>query len=541
MAQIQVSKENRKYIFQKRLQEALTAWGFLLPNLIGFLLITFFPIFFTFYLAFTEWDGLSYASPARIRVAFKRTTGETNTAITIPAGTKLSVKTRKVSFRDVQAPVSYKLMQDVVISPEDKMVSIGDMNALRQWTSYTNEKGQILDLVREQLPAELSFVKEGDLFFSRTEIMAANVRWATPVDGVSIGLDLSKPGHEIVVASRLDKEVVIPAGTIIQADMFAKVPEAPRDSEWFFELSTPLTIPAGKEEAVSAALEATANGEMGSETSLIGMKMQMNPAKEGVEAYIKFVRATGNNGLQFVGLRNFEEIFFRDTRFKDYLLNTFLFLLGIPLGMMVSLILALAMNMPLKGIVAFRVMYFLPVISNIVAVALVWRWFLNPEYGIINSILRTIGIMNPPNWLADKRWAKVSIIVVDVWKGAGYNMMLYLAGLQGISQDFYEAAEIDGASPWQQFWNITWPLLSPTNFFILVMGIIGGFQAFGTQYALTGGGPAGGTTTIVFYVYSNAFKWGKMGYASAIAVVLFALVMLVTLLQWIFTEKNVEY
>lgn len=535
------AKEQNKYIFQKRLQEALTAWAFLLPNLIGFLLITFFPIFFTFYLAFTEWDGLSYASPAKLKVAFKRTGADTNQVINIPAGSRLSVTTRKVGYRDLQVPITYKLLQDVVITPDQKVISLGDMNALRQWSSYTNEKGQFLDVVMDKLPPEVKTLKEGDLFFSRTEIMSANVRWATPVEGVGIGLDLSKPGHELVLVSRLDREVVIPAGTMIQADMFIKVTESPRDRTWVFEIDKPVTIPAGQLESKPVAVQATENGEMGSEASLMGMKLNIQPAVPDVECYIKFVQATGNNGLQFVGLRNFEEILLRDTRFKEYLANTFIFLLEIPLGMMVSLILALAMNLPLKGIVAFRVMYFLPVISNIVAVALVWRWFLNPEYGIINNILRSIGITNPPNWLADKTWAKVSIIVVDVWKGAGYNMMLYLAGLQGISQDFYEAAEIDGATPWQQFWNITWPLLSPTNFFILVMGIIGGFQAFGTQYALTGGGPAGGTTTIVFYVYSNAFKWGKMGYASALAVILFGLVMLATILQWIFTEKNVEY
>ncbi len=537
----QVSPDNRKYIFQKRLQEALTAWGFLLPNLIGFLLITFFPIFFTFYLAFTEWDGLSYASPAKVRVAFKRTTEATNTTITIRSGTKLSVKTRKVGYKDAQIPITYKILQDIVLTPEENTLSLGDMNALRQWTFYTNERGQILDIVSEKLPKDVPPVKEGDLFFSRTEIMSANLRWETPVEGVAIGLDLTKPGHEIVVRSTKNERVTIPAGTTIVADMFLKLPEAPRDREWFFELPQGTTIPAGKIESAPISVQATETGEMGSETSLLGMKLKIEPAVEGVEAYIKFVQATGNNGLQFVGLRNFQDILLRDTRFKEYLFNTFIFLLGIPLGMMVSLIMALAMNMPLKGIVAFRVMYFLPVISNIVAVALVWRWFLNPDYGIINGILRTIGISNPPNWLGDKTWAKVSIIVVDVWKGAGYNMMLYLAGLQGISQDFYEAAEIDGATPWQQFWHITWPLLSPTNFFIFVMGIIGGFQAFGTQYALTGGGPAGATTTIVYYVYNNAFKWGKMGYASAIAVILFGLVMIATLLQWIFTEKNVEY
>ncbi|OHD56535.1 MAG: hypothetical protein A2Y33_15335 [Spirochaetes bacterium GWF1_51_8] len=224
-----------------------------------------------------------------------------------------------------------------------------------------------------------------------------------------------------------------------------------------------------------------------------------------------------------------------------YFLNTLFFLLEIPLGMILSLIMALAMNQPLKGIVVFRVLFFLPVISNIVAIALLWRWILNADYGFVNEMLRAIGIANPPQWFGDKDWAKIAIIIMDVWKGAGYNMMLYLAGLQGIPHYLYEAADIDGATGWQQFLNITWPLLSPTNFFILIMGIIGGFQAFGSQFVMTSGGPAGSTTTLVYYIYNHAYKWSNMGYATAIAVILFIFVMVITVINMRLTESSVEY
>ena len=138
-----------------------------------------------------------------------------------------------------------------------------------------------------------------------------------------------------------------------------------------------------------------------------------------------------------------------------------------------------------------------------VAVALLWRWIYNPDFGLLNSFLRMIGIKNPPQWLSSTFWAKPALIIMGVWKGAGYNMVLYLAGLQGIPEMYYEAARIDGASKWQQFWKITWPLLGPTNFFIIVMGVIGTFQYFGPIYVMTGGGPAGSTTTIVYDIISN--------------------------------------
>ncbi|MDD5066488.1 MAG: sugar ABC transporter permease [bacterium] len=243
---------------------------------------------------------------------------------------------------------------------------------------------------------------------------------------------------------------------------------------------------------------------------------------------------------KFVGFANFWTLL-QDKLFWKYFSNTIYFMLGIPVGMAVSLILALLMNNKLKGIVIFRTVYFLPVVSSMIAVALLWRWIYNPDFGLLNSFLRWIGIINPPQWLSSKIWAKPAIMIMWVWKGAGYNMLLYLAALQGIPQQLYEAASIDGASAWQRFWHITLPMLGPTNFFIVIMGIIGGFQTFGEIYVMTGGGPAGSTTTIVYYIYNNAFQWFKMGYASSIAWFLFIIIFIATLLQWKYAGQKVEY
>jgi len=242
---------------------------------------------------------------------------------------------------------------------------------------------------------------------------------------------------------------------------------------------------------------------------------------------------------KFVGLSNFISLL-KDKDFWYYLYNTLFFMLVIPLNMAVSLALALLVNQKLKGIVIFRTIYFLPVICSTVAIALLWRWIYNPDFGLLNSFLR-IFVINPPQWLSSTMWSKPAIIFMSVWQGAGYTMLLYLAALQSIPEELYEAAKIDGASNWQQFRKITWPMLSFVNFFIVIMGVINGFQAFGIQYVMTGGGPAGSTTTIVYYIYNNAFQWFKMGYASSIAWVLFILIFGFTLLQWKLGKKAGEY
>ena len=250
---------------------------------------------------------------------------------------------------------------------------------------------------------------------------------------------------------------------------------------------------------------------------------------------------------QFAGLQNFIELF-RDAYFWKYCWNTVYLMISIPLSMAGSLILALAMNQKLKGIVVFRTVYFLPTLCSGVAIYMLWRLIYNPEFGFLNAFIAKFGDLihiqlKGPSWLNDEAWAKPALILMAVWQSiGGYNMILYLAALQGVPRDLYDAAEVDGANSWQKFWAITWPQISPTTFFIAIMSVIGGFQAgFDPAYIMTGGGPNGSTTTLIYYLYNNAFEWHRMGYAAAIAWVLFLIVLVFTVLQWRFYGKTVHY
>jgi len=190
----------------------------------------------------------------------------------------------------------------------------------------------------------------------------------------------------------------------------------------------------------------------------------------------------------------------------------------------------------------FRLVFFLPTAASGIAIYILWKWILNPQYGLINAILSWFGIQGP-NWLLDSNWAKPSLILMGIWiTMGGVNFLLYLAALQNIPQHLYEAADIDGAGVWKKFLTITLPLIKPTTFFIVIMSIIAGFQGgFAQTYVMTKGGPAGATTTIDYYIFNNAYVNFKMGYASAIAYVLFFIIFLFTLLNWKFGKKGVEY
>ncbi len=240
----------------------------------------------------------------------------------------------------------------------------------------------------------------------------------------------------------------------------------------------------------------------------------------------------------FVGLSNFSMLL-KDKNFWYYLGNTFYFMLNIPLGMAFSLFLAILIDRKIKGIGVYRLLYFLPYITPVIASAIVWKLLYQSDYGLINQFLRFIGINNPPRWLGDVHLAKPAIIIANIWHGSGQRMVLYLAALQGIPKSYYEAADIDGANGWQKFWYITLPQLSFINFFIVITGVINGFRAFGVQYVMTEGGPAGSTTTIVYYIYNNAFRWFKMGYASAISWVLFILMFIFTIVQWKYKRGDI--
>src|SRR5690625_3605825 len=175
-------------------------------------------------------------------------------------------------------------------------------------------------------------------------------------------------------------------------------------------------------------------------------------------------------------------------------------------------------------------MIYIPVISPLLAVALLFVWLYNPDFGIINFLLSKIGI-EPISWLTDEKLALPSIALMAIWKNPGYNMLIFLAGLQGIPNQLYEAADLDGATKIQKFFKVTLPLLTPATFFILIMSVIGAFQVFGEIYIMTSGGPGYSTHTLTYYLWSNAFKYNKMGYASAISVIMFILIMFITLIQ----------
>lgn len=225
----------------------------------------------------------------------------------------------------------------------------------------------------------------------------------------------------------------------------------------------------------------------------------------------------------------------RDPKFWFTLYNTMFFMIGIPISMACSLGLAILLNRKIAGRVVYRTLLFLPSVATGVAMFLVWRWIYNPNVGLLNAGLDAIGVLgaNKPDWLGDPLLVRPAIIAMGVWTAmGGTNMILFLAGLQGIDPTLYEAAEIDGAGHWAKFRHITWPQLRPTTFFILTTSLIGGFQMFDQAYVMTNGGPEGATTTIVYYIYQQMFRFQRMGYAASIAIVLFFVILAVTLLNW---------
>ena len=233
----------------------------------------------------------------------------------------------------------------------------------------------------------------------------------------------------------------------------------------------------------------------------------------------------------FVGLDNFVQLS-QDKEFWSALQHTIGFIAGyLPLVFMLSLSMALALNAPLRGIAVIRTAFFLPVVSSWVAVALLWSWLFNPKFGLINYLLSLVGIVGP-GWLFDAHWAMPAIILTSVWKDLGFVLVLFLAGLQAIPHDYYEAAALDGAGRIRQFTAITLPLLAPTTFFVTIISLINSFQVFDQVWVMTEGGPAGATTVLVEQVVKHAFRYGEMGYAAAISWVLFALVFVVTLIQF---------
>lgn len=244
---------------------------------------------------------------------------------------------------------------------------------------------------------------------------------------------------------------------------------------------------------------------------------------------------------EWIWLENYLALWGSDL-FWEVVRNTVVFvLMAVPLSVSASLALALAANTGLRGIVFFRTAYFLPVVSSMIAVALVWSWIYNPEYGLLNYLLRALFGINGPAWLDSTAWALPAMVIVTVWKGLGYSMVIFLAGLQSIPEDLYHAATIDGAGVWRKFRHITLPMLSPTTFFVIVITLINSFQVFEQTYVLTKGGPANATLTMSYYIYQNAFQFFQMGKAAALSYVLFAAIFIVTLIQFRIQKRWVFY
>jgi multiple sugar transport system permease protein len=268
---------------------------------------------------------------------------------------------------------------------------------------------------------------------------------------------------------------------------------------------------------------------------------------------------------KFIWLRNYIDII-SDAEFWKSMLNTLYYVIGtVPLTMMVSLFFAIFLNQKIRALGIYRTIYYLPVVTSIVAISMIWKWIFHPRMGIANYFLNFVGVgrldwldeptgifklmfqgigFNIPDFLGGPSLALVAIIITGIWKGLGYNIIIFLSGLQNISQSYYEAAEIDGASGWQKFRHVTWTLLSPTTFYVFIMSTIVSFQVFGQIYMMTSppGGPLGTTNVIVHYLFEVGFQGlFRSGYASALAFVLFIIILALTIYQRRVGESRVHY
>ena len=238
--------------------------------------------------------------------------------------------------------------------------------------------------------------------------------------------------------------------------------------------------------------------------------------------------------IQFVGLANYREIF-SEALFYKILLNTVVFAIATSvLGVIIPLVLACILNSKVRGSEFYKTAYFLPFITPMIVIGVVWEWIFDPNIGLLNHVLHL-----HINWLYDTHFAMPALIIVSVWKLIGYNMVIFLSSLAGISQSMFEAAKIDGANELQTFKNVTVPLLSPTIFFVVIITAISSFQVFDLIYLMTQGGPLNSTNVLVYAIYQNAFEYFNVGKASAIAYVLFVIILILTLVQWNLRKKLV--
>jgi multiple sugar transport system permease protein len=243
----------------------------------------------------------------------------------------------------------------------------------------------------------------------------------------------------------------------------------------------------------------------------------------------------------FVGLDNYVKLF-QDPRFLRAVTNTLTFMIGVPLGLASGLSVALLLNTKVRGQAIYRTLFYIPVVTPLVVSSIIWKWVYQGDYGLLNYYLLKFGLIEHKIvWLADPNLALPALIIMMIWGGTGGTMVIYLAGLQSIPEEMYDAAKVDGASALQRLLYITIPLLRPTTFFLLVTSVIGTFQIFTEVYIMTNGGPLNRTTTIGYYLYTKAFRELDMGYATAMAFVLFAMIFVFTVIQWKYTRGDVEY
>lgn len=266
-----------------------------------------------------------------------------------------------------------------------------------------------------------------------------------------------------------------------------------------------------------------------------------------ISFFLSFTKYDVIHAPKFVGLQNYKDILFNDPLFWKAMGNTVIYVIGVvPIGVCLSLLLAVAIDQKIKFKNFFKSIFFLPTVTAIIAVSVIWKWlYAGEKYGLFNYVLLKLGFA-PVDWLASPVWTLPSIMIMSIWAGIGYNMILFLAGLQTIPQDMYEAAEIDGAGFWTKFFNITLPLLKPTIVFVAIMSFIVSFQVFEQVYVMTSGqGGIGGVLnsalTIVAYLYDKGFQKFQMGYASALAYIIFLLIFILTMINKRVMRNNVEY
>jgi len=246
-----------------------------------------------------------------------------------------------------------------------------------------------------------------------------------------------------------------------------------------------------------------------------------------LSAVYSFADPMLTGGMQFVGLQNYRRMIADELVWHSLLVTAHYTFLGVPLRLVAQLLIAMLLNRPIRGINVFRSLLYMPSIISGVALALVWLWLLNPAFGLLNYLLWALFRIKGPGWLMDPQWVIPGLIIMSFWQ-IGPGIIINLAGLQGIPQELYEAGEIDGATGWRRFTRITLPLMSSVIFFNLTMGLIGNFQVFTQAYVMTQGGPSNASLFYVLYLYRNAFEYFKMGYASALAWLLFFIILILT-------------